>query len=271
MEDTLVYAVFSIPPSWRSMPLEWYLQRGGAMGILPCHESGACGHPQEMITFQQVQILEPAHLCLGPTCLGCTMPQPPMWVKPLMVWGFPSWNMKYHLPPLEATNIICKAVEGCQWWGLTHMATSCGDPHSMMGSMLLRPRGLPIGLQHMRPEVGLQCYASITMFWYRHRGPGWGTKAHRHPGCHGPSSLPTREDLQSLGPWIWIPQALACSSTSHPTDPDVASLISGATSLKWPHDCQPTVPSATGSESAPSISFKYQICSMPKCDTHNFT
>ena len=35
------------------------------------------------------------------------------------------------------------------------MATSCGDPHHTMGNMFSGPRGLPFGLQHMRPGVGL--------------------------------------------------------------------------------------------------------------------
>ena len=35
------------------------------------------------------------------------------------------------------------------------MAVGCGDPHHIVGSALLRPRGLPFRLQHMRLGVGL--------------------------------------------------------------------------------------------------------------------
>ena len=144
------------------------------------------------------------------------------------------------------------------------MATSCGDPHHMMGSTLPKPRGLPFGLQHMRPGSGLHAMQVPQHFNTDIKDlderPG-------HPdiqGGHGTPSLPTWKDLQSWGPWVWIPQPSAYMLTSHPTNPDVIFVTGGVTSLKQAHNCNLNVLSAAASELAPSVSFKYQVGCMPK-------
>ena len=137
--------------------------------------------------------------------------------------------------PLKATNAIYWAVESCQSYCFTHMATSCGDPHCAMDSMLPGHGDLLLRLWNMRPRVGLYTMQVNTDNKDMDEGQ-------RHPdiwvSC-GPPSLSTGEDLQSCRPQIQTPQCLAGAPTSHSHDLDVASLAVGATSHKWPHNYLP--------------------------------
>ena len=95
-----------------------------------------------------------------------------------------------------------------------------------------------------------------------------------HPqasGGHSPSSLCTPASHGSLycrGPGFWVPQLQILGPTGHSLGADIHIITSVDTGIRWFNNCYSSIPPAAGGELTPSMSFKYQLTSMPKHCAH---